>query len=106
MTDAIPVQIKVVKGRSGASRLIVPGVPIAAEEPAGENHDGPSMAVATEIAGRLLEILRQENASGNPKVSTQALRKKLGCEKDEFDAARAILDGQVVVDGRSLMLAT
>jgi exonuclease SbcC len=107
MTDAIPVQIRVVKGRSGASRLIVPGVPAVADEPVEENNnDGPSSVVVTEIAGRLLGILRRESAAGNPKVSTQALRKELGCEKDEFDAARAMLDGQVVMDGRSLMLAT
>lgn len=33
MADAIPVQIRVVKGRAGASRLVVPGAAPVAEEP-------------------------------------------------------------------------
>ncbi|HSI11381.1 MAG TPA: AAA family ATPase [Chthoniobacter sp.] len=106
MTDAIPVQIRVVKGRSGASRLIVPGAPVVAEDPVAENNGGsPSDAVASELAGRMLDIVRREHAAGNPRVSTRTLRDELGCEKEAFAAARAMLDGQLVMDGRSLMLA-
>lgn len=105
MTDAIPVQIKVVKGRSGASRLIVPGAPVVTEEAAAErNGSSPVDAATVEIAGKILEILRREQAAGSSKVSTRVLRDEIGCEKKEFDAAREMLTGQVVMDGRSLAL--
>ena len=104
MTDAIPVQIRVVKGRSGASRLIVPGAPAVTEEPVTESAPVPVDAAAVEIAGKILEILRREQAAGNPRVSTRALREEIGCEKEPFATARGLLDGQVVMDGRSLTL--
>jgi exonuclease SbcC len=105
MTDAIPVQIKIVKGRSGASRLIVPGAPIVVEEPvAAEIGEKPSDAAVAEIERKILEILRREHAAGDGKVSTRALRDEIGCSKEEFTAARARLDGQVIADGRSLVL--
>lgn len=105
MTDAIPVQIRVVKGRGGAARLIVPGVAAPeCAEPVRDRDDRASEATAG-IAERILAILRREHAAGLVKVSVRALRSEIGCGIEEFQAARESLAGQVIADGRSLALA-
>ena len=105
MADAIPVQIRVVKGRGGASRLVVPG---AAEEPATLASPEPPqtarMAFET-VAARMVEILEREAAAGVAKVSARALRDEIGCGEAEFRAARESLAGRALVEGRSLRLA-
>ena len=107
MTDAIPVQIRVVKGRSGASRLIVPGaaVPAETEVRREENQRAEETAAVAEIAAQMLGILRREQAAGRTKISARALREEIGCGPAEFNAARDALLGQVRIDGRSLTLA-
>ncbi len=109
MTDAIPVQIRVVKGRQGSSRLMVPGTEPA--EPYEETVSGPRERVATvpqlaveDLAARLTEILRREKLEGNAIVSTRSLREELGCSTEEFSAARAALGGRLVSQGRSIGL--
>ncbi len=111
MTDAIPVQIKVVKGRGGASRIVVPGaaqetVPEAgtAENAASTGEPSTNESV-NEIASRLLAILQRERAQGKDKVSSKSLRDELGCDQKLFKAAQALLAGQIVTDGRSLRLS-
>ena len=112
MTDAIPVQIRVVKGRSGASRLIVPGAPAMTETLADsgggsveEQRAGEATAAIGEIATQILGILRREQALGRTKISVRGLREEIGCGSSEFNAARDALLGQVRIDGRSLTLA-
>ena len=107
MTDAIPVQIRVVKGRSGASRLHVPGAPAPAEAEVRreENQPEEETAAVAEIAAQMLGILRREQAAGRVKISARALREEIGCGTSEFSAARDALLGQVRIDGRSLTLA-
>ena len=109
MTDAIPVQIKVVKGRGGASRIVVPGDQTSAEvelsavmadttaEPA--RNDSPEI-----LGNRLVELLQRELQAGKDRVSSKSLRDELGCDLKAFKAAQAWLGGRIVVDGRSLKL--
>jgi hypothetical protein len=56
------------------------------------------------LADRLLEVLRTARSAGEPRVSSSALRRQLGCGAREFNAARAALGAQVILDGRSLSL--
>jgi hypothetical protein len=56
------------------------------------------------LAERLLEVLRTARAVGEPRVSSATLRKQLGCEPREFNAARAAVGAQVISEGRSLSL--
>ncbi len=105
MADAIPVQIRVVKGRSGASRLIVPGAPPAEMDEPDENADAAREAAAAAVAAQILDILQREKAAGRSKVSTRALREEIGCELAVLNAAREILGGQISVEGKSLLLA-
>lgn len=101
MADAIPVQIRVVRGRGGASRLVVPG-----QEPVEDGTDSASAGIdVAALAERLLEVLRTARAAGEPRVSSATLRKQLGCELREFNAARASLGDQLITEGRSLSLA-
>ncbi|MFO0999394.1 MAG: SbcC/MukB-like Walker B domain-containing protein [Planctomycetaceae bacterium] len=109
MTDAIPVQVKVVKGRGGASRVIVSGDPGATEpvvsdlgaddcgEPA--HDDSPEF-----LSNRIIELLEREMRAGKDRVSSKSLRDELGCDHKAFKAAQARLGNRVVVDGRSLKL--
>ncbi|RLS76709.1 MAG: hypothetical protein DWI00_06155, partial [Planctomycetota bacterium] len=109
MTDAISVQIKVVKGRGGASRIVVPGDQTSAEvelsavmadttaEPA--RNDSPEI-----LGNRLVELLQRELQAGKDRVSSKSLRDELGCDPKAFKAAQAWLGGRIVVDGRSLKL--
>lgn len=99
MTDAIPVQIRVVKGRSGASRLVVPG---AAAEPEPQMDAGA--ARAGEVAEQILAFLRRELATGRVKITAVALREEIGCTPTEFSAARETLGDAVRAEGRSLIL--
>lgn len=103
MADAIPVQIRVIKGRSGASRLIVPGAPETVDSPT--DREKEITATIGKIAEQLLAILHREQAAGRPKISTRALREEIGCERADFNAARDALAGQVRLDGKSLSLA-
>ncbi len=100
MADAVPVQIQVVKGRSGTARLVIPGVADvpAIEEPVVESD-------VAGIAAQILTILQREQAAGNGKVSTRALRGEVGCGAGEFTKAREVLGGKVVTEGKSLLLA-
>ena len=112
MADAIPVQIRVVRGRGGASRLVVPGQePAGGDSPAAGQAEGRAVSAPTDIAvaalaERLLELLRTARADGEPRVSSTALRRVLKCEPHEFNAARASLGDQVITEGRSLSLAS
>jgi energy-coupling factor transporter ATP-binding protein EcfA2 len=109
MTDAIPVQIKVVKGRSGASRIIVPGDQGASEPdasiPGAENSAEAARDDSSEVLGnRIVELLQREKRAGKDRVSTKSLRDELNCDPRVFKAAQAWLGDRVVVDGRSLKL--
>lgn len=104
MADAIPVQIKVVKGHGGASRIVVPGADAGTTaEPATR-----AAAAATdrnpEIVARLLEILERYKRDGEGFVSAVKLRRELGCDPDAFAAARVALGDRVQSEGRSLGL--
>jgi exonuclease SbcC len=109
MTDAIPVQIKVVKGRGGASRILVPGdhaaaeseIPVAVPESSKEAAREDSAEL---LGNRIVALLQREMQAGKDRVSTKSLREELGCEQKAFKAAQAWLGGRVIVDGRSLKL--
>jgi len=109
MTDAIPVQIKVVKGRGGASRIIVPGDQGAAEPDVSvsgaENSPEIARDASDELLGnRIVEVLEREKRVGKDRVSSKSLRDELNCDPKAFKAAQAWLGDRVVVDGRSLKL--
>ena len=112
MTDAIPVQIKVVKGRGGASRIVVPGA--TAEMVDDAEHAGPSKQQSAEkatsspeaISARVVEILTRERARGKDKVATKSLRDEIECDPKLMNAALLLLGDKVVADGRSLRLAS
>ena len=111
MADAIPVQIRVVKGRGGASRLEVPGAAPATPDPAEPANPATSVAAssATDIdalATTLLGLLESARASGDGPVSTVSLRKTLGCDQRAFNAARDRLGPRVTATGRSLALTS
>ncbi|MEY5008946.1 MAG: Nuclease SbcCD, gamma subunit [Verrucomicrobiota bacterium] len=111
MTDAIPVQIRVVKGRQGSSRLMVPGA-----EPAEPSEDTPKVSgprargtamaplAMEDLAARLTDILRRERLKGISMVSTRSLREELGCSTEEFAAARDALGSRLISQGRSIGL--
>lgn len=102
MADAIPVQIKVLRGRGGASRLVVPGA--VAEEAPEAPPEGPSNDEIASISASILAILQRERAAGKSRVSTRALRDEIGCTADIFTQARDVLKDRVCLDGRSLCL--
>jgi len=112
MTDAIPVQIRVQKGRGGASRIVIPGSPCLgdAEDRGGlcrvDSPAGESVGenLIGEVAVRMKAVLQRETAAGRAKVSTRALRDELGCSPSEFKAAQLALGSQVLQEGRSLQL--
>jgi energy-coupling factor transporter ATP-binding protein EcfA2 len=104
MADAIPVQIRVVKGRGGASRLEVPGAELA-EEAAAIGVAGAPSADGAALAERVVALLEAAQAAGESSVSLISLRKRLGCDLEVFEAVRARLGARVVVTGRSLRLA-
>jgi DNA repair protein SbcC/Rad50 len=112
MTDAIPVQIKVVKGRGGASRIVVPGAVLETALDASLVGAGAPQTASTsdqsaiDIAASLLAILQREAGRGKDKVSSKSLRDELGCDAAIFKAVVARLSAQVVADGRSLRLAS
>ena len=115
MTDAIPVQIKVVKGRGGASRIVVPG---AVQETVNPQSDlelsaktsGGKISVGNAensvevqaVADTILVILQRESQQGHSKVSTATLRKEIGCRVKDFSAAQVLLGSKIILDGRSL----
>lgn len=112
MADAIPVQIRVVKGRSGASRLLVPGAELSTEETVEETEStkpkakaNASSEVIAALAERVLVILRHAQAEGKAQVSVTALRKELACEAEELAAARQALGCQLITTGKSVALA-
>ena len=109
MTDAVPVQIHVMKKRGGASKIVVPGadVEFGQDVTSAETRnvtDGRRTFDTDSIAELILEILDRERQDGRNKVSNRALRTELGCGTEEFKAAQKLLDGQIKVDGRSLRL--
>ena len=108
MTDAIPVQIRVVKTRGGKSSLVVPGKSTVVGDQEAEftslntaDQEAPGNAA---LASALLQILERETQLGHPKVSTTALRKELGCSLPELNAARDLVSEKVILEGRSLSL--
>ncbi|MCA9033910.1 MAG: AAA family ATPase [Planctomycetaceae bacterium] len=113
MTDAIPVQIRVVKGRHGASRIVVPGFTEAATVRATDT-SGRAFVVRTlfdntpegieEHAARIVQILEQNQASGKTRTSLKSLRADLGCDHRTFRYAQSLLGSKVAVEGRSLKL--
>jgi exonuclease SbcC len=108
MADAIPVQIRVVRGRAGAARLLVPGAEPNAEEGAAESgataHGSDPDVDVAQLAERLLGILRREKTAGVSWVSSISLRRELGCEPRDFSAAREALGDQVLTQGKSMGL--
>lgn len=118
MAEAIPVQIRVIKGHSGTSRIQVPGyqpgesdleaantmvtATSAAASPTQPAADPQAIAA---IASQILAILHREAAAGTAKVSTRSLRDEIGCSLPALTAARNTLAGQVMSEGKSLKLA-
>jgi hypothetical protein len=125
MTDAIPVQIKIEKRRSGgASRIVIPGAdpehvsPTTAFEAGvktsavkasssvkSSSSESGNSEVAQSVAMAIVDILQRELLQGKQKVSTTALRKEIGCSVKDFGAAQDLLGPKIVIDGRSLRLA-
>ena len=114
MAEAISVQIRVLKGRSGASRIEVPGAePVAIVEelvqaeatPRVKGGAGEPNIDPESVAEHILSILRQAAAgSGEQKVSTKTLRSQIGCSPEAFNAGRDLLGSKVALEGRSLRL--
>jgi len=119
MTDAIPVQIKIEKRRSGgASRIVIPGADPEWVHPTTDFEAGAKSNAATKtsaiktedseevavVAAKILDILQREQKQGNLKVSTTALRKEISCRTRPFAAAQILLSGKITLDGRSLRL--
>ncbi len=118
MTDAIPVQIRVEKRRSGgASRIVIPGADPNQVNPQSEldlntktsavrsssvKSDDPDEVQA--VATAILAILQRESLQGKSRVSTTALRKEIGCYVKDFSAAQVLLAKEIRIDGRSLRL--
>jgi len=116
MTDAIPVQIVVQKGRGGSSRIVIPGG--SSHSDAADPIDSIAAPALTDTshaaadgerqmdpwAAALKAILERERQAGRAKVSTRALREELGCTTSEFKAAQSALGDQVMAEGRSLQL--
>ena len=116
MTDAIPVQIRVEKRRSGgASRIVIPGAdPVTVspvtdfETTAKKKASSGSSARESKLAkieAEILRILERERQNGNGRVSVVALRREIDCDSRDLKSAQSRLDGQVTVVGRSLILA-
>ena len=113
MTDAIPVQIKVVKGRGGASRIVVPGATAEilvddvenARPSKQQTAEKPTLS-AEAISVRVVEILKRERARGKDKMATKSLRDEIECDPKLMKAALLLLGDRVVADGRSLRLAS
>jgi len=107
MAEAIPVQIRVEKGRSGASSLSGPGVagadPLVLSCAEGTLDAGRGLEPQA-VAAQILAILQREQLAGNSKVSARSLREQIGCSSHEFQAGREFLGGQVVVKGKSLKI--
>ena len=112
MTDAIPVQIRIEKGRGGASRVVIPGSESVSrsddkggisrvDNPAGESVSGTH---TDGLAVRMMAVLQRETDAGRTKVSTRALREELGCSPSEFKSAQSVLSSEVIQEGRSLQL--
>ncbi len=119
MTDAIPVQIRIEKRRSGgASRIVIPGADPNQVNPPSDlefnaitsvgKPSGPNPGSSDEVhavAAATLAILQREAEQGKSKVSTTALRREIGCSAKDFSAAQVFLGDKIVIDGRSLRLA-
>ncbi|MEI6715817.1 MAG: AAA family ATPase [Verrucomicrobiota bacterium] len=106
MTDAIPVQIRVVKTRGGKSSLVVPGnSPVqGVQDEESPDDDAETRQGNAALATALLGVLERENRLGHPKVSTAALRKELGCSLSELNAARDSISEKVAIEGRSFAI--
>ncbi|MEY2597935.1 MAG: putative Exonuclease SbcC [Verrucomicrobiota bacterium] len=107
LTEAIPVRIRVLKGRGGASRLEVPGTPTPASESetAGARLDSGGRDTEA-LAQDLLRVLQAAAGSGpSPWVSSTHLRRQLQCTPQEFQEARERLSVRITSQGRSLRIA-
>lgn len=112
MAEAISVQIRIVKGRGGASRIEVPGaeknLPLE-DATLPDWSDQKQISTVDEmdpevVSRQILELLRRAQSGGNPLVSTAELRKTIGCSKPSFDAGRALAHPHLLAEGRSLRL--
>lgn len=121
MTDAIPVQIQVVKGRRGASKIAVPGNQPQCDDQLGISAVGSAIlstrsiepkspladlspARVEDIALQMLKILQREKEAGKNKVSNKALRDELQCDAAIFKKAQVRLKDEVETEGRSVSL--
>ena len=109
MTDAIPVQIQIVKGRGGTSRIVIPGAVANDSVPsvhvsAVSGSTSETTASMQSIAAEMLAILQRERDRGKARVSCRALREELNCDAETFKAAQSLLQHSVEPDGRSLRL--
>jgi exonuclease SbcC len=109
MTDAIPVQIQIVKGRGGTSRIVIPGAAASDSVPSvhvsAVSGSAPETTASPQsIAAEMLLILQRERDRGKTRVSCRALREELNCTAETFKAAQSLLQHSVEPDGRSLRL--
>jgi hypothetical protein len=103
MTDAIPVQVKVVKRRGGASKIEIPGMsePTSVELPVASTNQTVDV---DSLASQIVSILERERLTGKLKVTNHLLRTELACTASDFKSAQKILADRVSVEGRSLRL--
>ena len=107
MADAIPVQIKVVKQRGGASRIEVPGWnhnDTLNIEDDGDHFDSNNDESPEALSRQLISILQRERNLGKDKVSAKAIREELQCDSKSLKAAQLLFGSQVEIDGRSLRM--
>jgi hypothetical protein len=116
MADAIPVQIKIEKGRAGASRLVVPGAdPLLANvEPLAEAQVDKRLpaAVCNAVKAATLVLAPEEQAEraqallsrlreAGGKSGNQSLREALGWNEGTYEAVKAnLLAGGQLIAGK------
>ncbi|MFN9717951.1 MAG: SbcC/MukB-like Walker B domain-containing protein, partial [Planctomycetota bacterium] len=117
MTDAIPVQIQVIRGRRGASRIVVPGCSrtdtdsqetsvASSRVPDAElaTETGRSPGLIREISQQIIAILERESIAGKSKVSTKSIRQELQCDSATWQQAQMMIKDRITTEGRSLVL--
>jgi hypothetical protein len=116
MADAIPVQIKIEKGRAGASRLVVPGADplLAYVEPSAEAQSdkplpaavrnavkAPALVLAPEAQAERAEVLLSRLLETGGKSGNQSLREALGWDEGTYEAVKAnLLAGGQLIAGK------
>ena len=113
MADAIPVQIRIEKGRAGASRLVVPGADplLAYVEPLAEAQSdkprpaavrnavkAPALVLAPEEQSERAEALLSRLRETGGKSGNQSLRDALGWDEGTYETVKAnlISTGQLI----------